>query len=222
MYSICKKSFSHQRRKQLESLFNGDNVQFTLGVVNLDGFPPQDIPEICFAGRSNVGKSSLINAITNRRNLARASNTPGRTQELNYFSVGGLLNIVDLPGYGFAEAPVKKVAIWNELIRNYLKGRTQLKRAFVLVDARHGIKKIDEEIFTIMDQAGVNYQIILTKSDKISDSALGKVQEQVIKKADQFVALHPDILVTSSEKRLGIIDVQHQIANFIPEYFNYE
>ena len=190
-----------------------------MGVANHEGFPLDEIPEICFAGRSNVGKSSLINALTNRHGLARASNTPGRTQELNYFAIDDKLHLVDLPGYGFAEAPKKKVDIWNALIRDYMKGRRQLRRVFVLIDSRHGIKELDKEIFEMLDKAGVNYQVTFTKIDKISQEHLDKVIVDAIKICEKFIAVHPRFLLTSSEKRIGLDVVRHEIANFIPEYF---
>jgi GTP-binding protein len=208
-----------KRCETLKKLFNSDMVQFRLGVANHDGFPLEEIPEVCFAGRSNVGKSSLINALTNRHGLARASNTPGRTQELNYFSIADKLNLVDLPGYGFAEAPKKKVEIWNVLIRDYMQGRRQLRRVFILIDARHGVKELDKEIFSMLDKAGVNYQIVLTKIDKISKTELDKVINDAVIISEKFIAVHPRILVTSSEKRFGLDILRHEIANFIPEYF---
>jgi GTP-binding protein len=208
-----------QRCETLKKLFNSEMVQFRLGVTNHDGFPLEEIPEVCFAGRSNVGKSSLINAITNRHGLARASNTPGRTQELNYFSIADKLHLVDLPGYGFAEAPKKKVEIWNLLIRDYMQGRRQLRRVFVLIDARHGIKELDKEIFEMLDKAGVNYQVTFTKTDKISQSALDKIVHDATEICKKFIAVHPRFLITSSEKRYGLDTVRHEIANFIPEYY---
>ena len=178
---------SSRRCETLKKLFNGDTVQFRMGVADHDGFPLDEIPEICFAGRSNVGKSSLINAITNRKGLARASNTPGRTQELNFFSLAEKLHLVDLPGYGFAEAPKKKVEIWNALIRDYMQGRRQLRRVFVLIDSRHGVKKLDKEIFAMLDKAGVNYQIVLTKTDKIPQAELDILVTNTLKVCDEFI-----------------------------------
>lgn len=206
------------QKKRLASLFLGQDVQFMLGVVNHSGFPLEDVPEICFAGRSNVGKSSLINALTNRKGLARASNTPGRTQELNYFSLCDDVRMVDLPGYGFAQAPKAKVDVWNALIRDYLKGRRQLQRIFVLIDSRHGLKKIDEDIFEMLDKAGVSYQIVMTKIDKISKAALEKTLTATKERAKKFIALHPDIITTSSEKKIGLDQVRHEIASFMPAY----
>ena len=162
-------------------------VDFVLGAAQLSQLPEADRPEVCFAGRSNAGKSSLINALTGRRDLARTSNTPGRTQQLNYFSMGhpdtGPLYMVDLPGYGFAKAPVAEVERWQGVLRSYLKGRATLRRAYVLVDSRHGIKAVDEEILKMLDVAAVSYQIVLTKADKLSrnqvSQALMSVQDQL-------------------------------------------
>ena len=147
-------------------LFAGD-VDFVKGVVAMSGLPDADRPEVCFAGRSNVGKSSLINALTGRKALARASNTPGRTQEINYFALADSHYLVDLPGYGYANAPLAKVQAWQALLKQYLSGRATLRRAFVLIDARHGIKPVDEEIMALLDSAAVTFQCVLTKDDKI-------------------------------------------------------
>ena len=159
-------------------LFAGP-VDFLKGVVAMAGLPPGDRLEVCFAGRSNVGKSSLINALTNRKNLARASNTPGRTQEINFFELGDSRYLVDLPGYGYAEAPVQIVAKWQALLKSYLAGRVNLRRAFVLVDARHGVKDVDEEIMRLLDRSAVTFQVVLTKVDKISQTERATVIEQV-------------------------------------------
>jgi len=217
---MLKQPVIPQKRVQsLRKLFNDNAIKFRLGVVNHDGFPLEDIPEVCFAGRSNVGKSSLINALTRKQGLARASNTPGRTQEINYFSVLEDLHLVDLPGYGFAQAPKKKVDIWNVLIRDYMRGRRQLRRVFVLIDSRHGVKELDLEIFSMLDKVGVNYQVVLTKTDKISTQALKDTIEKTYIIAKKFIALHPQILSTSSEKNIGLDAVRHEIANFIPQFF---
>ncbi|WP_420343302.1 ribosome biogenesis GTP-binding protein YihA/YsxC [Paenirhodobacter sp.] len=179
-------------------------VEFLKGVVAMSGMPPGDRLEVCFAGRSNVGKSSLINALTNRKNLARASNTPGRTQEINFFTTTDGPYLVDLPGYGFAEAPVPIVKKWQELLKAYLSGRVNLRRAFVLIDARHGVKKVDEEILTLLDRSAVTFQVVLTKVDKISNADREKVIEQVKGALAKHPAAHPEIVVTSSEKGEGV------------------
>ena len=179
-------------------------VEFLKGVVAMSGLPPSDRIEICFAGRSNVGKSSLINALTNRKNLARASNTPGRTQEINFFTTQGGPYLVDLPGYGFAEAPVAVVRKWQALLKDYLSGRVNLRRAFVLIDARHGVKPVDEEILTLLDRAAVTFQAVLTKADKISMAEREKVIEQVMGALSKHPAAHPELIVTSAEKGDGI------------------
>ncbi|RWR14323.1 ribosome biogenesis GTP-binding protein YihA/YsxC [Paenirhodobacter populi] len=179
-------------------------VDFVKGVVAMSGMPPGDRLEVCFAGRSNVGKSSLINALTNRKNLARASNTPGRTQEINFFATTGGPYLVDLPGYGFAEAPLPIVKKWQELLKAYLSGRVNLRRAFVLIDARHGVKKVDEEILTLLDRSAVTFQVVLTKIDKIGRVDRDRVVEQVKTALSKHPAAHPEIVLTSSEKGEGI------------------
>jgi GTP-binding protein len=184
-------------------LFAGP-VTFVKGVVAMSGLPPADRLEVCFAGRSNVGKSSLINALTGRKTLARASNTPGRTQEINYFALGEERYLVDLPGYGYAEAPVAVVAKWQALLKQYLSGRATLRRAFVLVDARHGVKAVDEEILTLLDRSAVTFQAVLTKVDKISRTERDAVIEQVKAALGKHPAAYPEIVVTSSEKGEGI------------------
>ena len=188
-------------------------VEFLKGVVAMSGLPPADRVEICFAGRSNVGKSSLINALTNRKNLARASNTPGRTQEINFFTTQDGPYLVDLPGYGFAEAPVNVVKKWQELLKSYLSGRVNLRRAFVLIDSRHGVKKVDDEILTLLDRSAVTFQVVMTKVDKISKAEREKVIEQVKGALAAHPAAHPEIVVTSSEKGEGIEVLRAIIAN---------
>ncbi|MBC7142760.1 MAG: YihA family ribosome biogenesis GTP-binding protein [Rhodobacteraceae bacterium] len=187
-------------------------VDFLKGVVAMDGLPPADRLEVCFAGRSNVGKSSLINALTGRKALARASNTPGRTQEINFFAAGDSHYLVDLPGYGFAEAPLPVVAKWQRLLKAYLAGRSTLRRAFVLIDMRHGIKAVDEEILTLLDRSAVTFQVVLTKADKIKTSGHEKILTQVRGALQKHPAAYPEIVVTSSEKGDGIETLRAIIA----------
>jgi GTP-binding protein len=178
-------------------------AEFLKGVVAMSGLPADDRLEICFAGRSNVGKSSLINALTGRKALARASNTPGRTQEINFFTMGDIY-LVDLPGYGFAEAPKAIVEKWQTLLKRYLQGRANLRRAFVLVDIRHGVKPVDEEILGLLDKAAVPFEIVLTKADKIKSSEREAILAQVRDKLQPHPAAFPEIVLTSSEKGDGI------------------
>lgn len=192
--------------------------EFLLGVPSMKFMPPEGPLEISFAGRSNVGKSSLINALVNQKGLARTSNTPGRTQELNYFipKDGGDVPeyaIVDMPGYGYAKAPKSMVDAWTRLVFSYLRGRTTLRRVFVLIDSRHGIKAKDEEVFKMMDKAACSYQIVLTKSDKIKASALEKLQADTLVKLSKHVAAYPEVLTTSSEKGEGIAELRAVIAS---------
>lgn len=187
-------------------------ADFVKGVVAMDGLPPADRLEICFAGRSNVGKSSLINALTGRKNLARASNTPGRTQEINFFTLGESHYVVDLPGYGYAEAPVAVVEKWQKLLKAYLSGRVSLRRAFVLIDTRHGIKAVDDEIMTLLDQSAVTFQVVMTKADKVKEAERDKILAQVRKALSKHPAAYPELLMTSSEKGLGIENLRALIA----------
>lgn len=194
---------------------------FSRGSPGLDHLPPDDRPEIAFAGRSNVGKSSLINTLVGQHTLARASNTPGRTQELNFFTdPAANLYLVDMPGYGFAEAPKDKVAAWNRTLRAYLSGRRTLMRVFLLIDARHGLKPVDDEIMALLDSAAVSYQVLLTKADKISETDL----ERVIAKTEQALAKHPAayprLIATSAEKGLGFEDLRAGIAKMIAAHGN--
>jgi GTP-binding protein len=193
-------------------LFAGP-VDFVKGVVAMDKMPPGDRVEICFAGRSNVGKSSLINALTGRKNLARASNTPGRTQEINFFTLGEARYLVDLPGYGFAEAPKDVVARWQALLRAYLAGRVNLRRAFVLIDSRHGVLAADEAILSLLDRSAVTFQVILTKTDKISKAALTATLDQVRAALAKHPAAFPELIATSSEKGDGIALLRAVIAD---------
>jgi GTP-binding protein len=192
-------------------LFAGP-VTFVKGVVAMAGLPPADRVEVCFAGRSNVGKSSLINALTGRKTLARASNTPGRTQEINFFALGEARYLVDLPGYGYAEAPVAIVAKWQALLRQYLAGRQTLRRAFVLIDARHGVKDVDEEILKLLDRSAVTFQAVLTKVDKINRVEREAVIAQVKGALAKHPAAYPELVVTSSEKGEGIETLRALIA----------
>jgi GTP-binding protein len=192
---------------------------FARGSPDLDHLPPEDRPEIAFAGRSNVGKSSLINALVGQLRLARASNTPGRTQELNFFvEPEAALFLVDMPGYGFAEAPKEKVASWNRTLRGYLAGRRTLLRVFVLIDARHGLKPADDEILALLDGAAVSYQVILTKADKISQTALAGVTARTLQALAKHPAAYPSILATSAETGLGLEDLRAEIAKFLASH----
>nr|WP_239479957.1 ribosome biogenesis GTP-binding protein YihA/YsxC [Actibacterium sp. 188UL27-1] len=184
-------------------LFAGGS-EFLKGVVAMDGLPPADRSEVCFAGRSNVGKSSLINALTNHKGLARASNTPGRTQEINFFTQAESHYLVDLPGYGYANAPLAVVEKWQRLLKAYLAGRASLRRAFVLVDMRHGVKPNDREIMELLDKAAVTFQVVLTKADKLKMSERDKILKQVRSALAKHPAAYPELVVTSSEKGDGI------------------
>ena len=190
-------------------------TDFLKGVVSMSGLPAADRLEICFAGRSNVGKSSLINALTGRKALARTSGTPGRTQEINFFTLSGSHYLVDLPGYGFANAPVKVVKQWQQLLKAYLAGRQSLRRAFVLIDARHGIKPVDAEILALLDSSAVPFQTILTKVDKLSKGDLDKVLTQVRGALQKHPAAYPELVATSSEKGEGIDVLRGVIAAIV-------
>ncbi len=192
-------------------LFAGP-CDFLKGVVALDGLPPADRLEVCFAGRSNVGKSSLINALTGWKSLARASNTPGRTQEINFFGLGPAIYLVDLPGYGFAEAPKPVVAKWQALLKAYLAGRQTLRRAFLLVDARHGLKPVDAEIMGLLDRAAVTFQVVMTKADKPGARDLEAAIQQVAATLAKHPAAYPEIIVTSSETGRGLPTLRAAIA----------
>ena len=198
--------------EQARKLFSGP-VDFLKSAPTLKFLPDPECPEIAFAGRSNVGKSSLLNALTNRKGLARTSNTPGRTQELNFFDVGRppQIRLVDMPGYGFAEAPKDLVKRWRFLVNDFLRGRAVLRRAFVLVDSRHGLKPVDLEIMDMLDSAAVNYQLVLTKADKIKPTELAVVLEQTTAESAKHAAAHPQLIATSSETGSGITELRAAI-----------
>lgn len=192
-------------------LFAGP-VDFVKGVVTLDGLPAGDRPEVCFAGRSNVGKSTLINALTGRKGLARASNTPGRTQEINYFALGEAAYLVDLPGYGYAKAPKPKVEAWQALLRSYLSGRASLRRCFLLIDARHGVKQVDHDYMALLDSAAVGFQAVLTKADKPKRAELAAVLDRLHADLARHPTAFPEVLTTSAETGAGVAALRGVIA----------
>ena len=203
-----------ERLARGRELFN-KKCDFVLSVANLNQLPDGDRVEVAFAGRSNVGKSSLINALFRQKKLAKTSSTPGRTQQLNYFNLDDKLYLVDLPGYGFAKAPKDIVKNWQKLINSYLVGRATLRRVFLLIDSRHGIKKIDEEIMEMLDKAAVTYQIVLTKIDKISTKELEKVLTATDRIVREHTAAHVTILKTSSEKNLYLDELKAETADLL-------
>jgi len=203
-----------EKLKKGKALFS-KKCDFLLSVANLKQLPADDLVEVAFAGRSNVGKSSLINALFGQKKLAKTSSTPGRTQQLNYFNLNNQLYLVDLPGYGFAKAPKEVVKNWQQLINTYLIGRASLRRVFLLIDSRHGLKKIDEEIMDMLDKAAVTYQIVLTKIDKISNKELERVLLETNSKIEKHTAAYVNILKTSSEKNLFIDELKAEIAGLV-------
>ena len=205
-----------ERAERARKLFSGP-IAFLKSAPALQHLPVPSAPEIAFAGRSNVGKSSLLNALTNRNGLARTSVTPGRTQELNYFDVGEPLvfRLVDMPGYGFAKAPKDVVKKWRFLINDYLRGRQVLKRTLVLIDSRHGIKDVDREVLEMLDTAAVSYRLVLTKADKVKASALAKVHAATEAEARKHPAAHPEVIATSSEKGMGIAELRTAVLEAV-------
>ena len=192
-------------------LFAGP-AEFMLGVTTIAALPPPDLPEVAFAGRSNVGKSSLLNALVGRKALARTSNTPGRTRELNFFQLGDTMRLVDLPGYGYAKASRSEVQSWTGLTLDYLRGRAPLRRACVLIDSRHGLKPVDAETMDTLDEAAVPYQVILTKTDKIKPTAAEATRRAVADAIAKRPAAHPDVLLTSSQKSEGLAELRTALA----------
>lgn len=192
-------------------LFAGP-IAFELGVVNMDSLPHADVPEVAFAGRSNVGKSSLINAVTGRNKLARASTEPGRTRELNFFRLGDRLRLVDMPGYGYAKAGKADIKRWTGLVRDYLRGRAALRRVVLLIDARHGLKPHDKEVMDALDTAAVNYQLVLTKADKLKPTEVEAIAATTRAAIAKRPAAHPEIIVTSAETGDGIEQLRAEIA----------
>ena len=199
--------YSHAELEAARRLFAGP-CDFMLGVVSMDNLPDEGCPEIAFAGRSNVGKSSLLNGLTGRKGLARASNTPGRTRELNYFNLGDVLRLVDLPGYGYAKASRKDVNNWTALTRDFLRGRTVLRRVCLLIDSRHGLKETDTDVMDLLDQSAVNYQIVLTKIDKVKPSGIPILTGQIAEKIKRRPAAHPTVMATSAEKGTGMAELR--------------
>jgi GTP-binding protein len=209
-------SFSDEALEDARKVFSGP-IAFLKSAPDLKFLPDPVVNEVAFAGRSNVGKSSLLNALTNRNGLARTSNTPGRTQELNFFDVGEPLKfrLVDMPGYGFATAPKDVVKKWRFLINDYLRGRQVLKRTLILIDSRHGVKDVDVDVMNMLDAAAVSYRLVLTKADKIKASALDEVMARTIDVARKRAAAHPDIIVTSSEKGMGLPELRAAVIEAI-------
>lgn len=192
-------------------------ADFTWAADRIDGLPPMRLPEIAFAGRSNVGKSSLINALTGRASLARTSHTPGRTQQLNFFDLAGRLAFVDMPGYGYAAVSKEKVANWTRLIEDYLKGRANLLRVYVLIDARHGLKDLDLAVLTLLDRAAVSYQVVLTKADQLKPAEQERRRTEVEAAMAKRVAAYPEVILTSAAKGEGVPELRAAILALLRE-----
>lgn len=210
MSDLCEEEVAERLNRGIT--FFRRSCEFVISVANLKQLPADDLTEVAFAGRSNVGKSSLINALFGQKKLAKTSSTPGRTQQLNYFKLDNKLYLVDLPGYGFAKAPKDMVKNWQNLIKTYLVGRANLRRVFLLIDSRHGIKKIDEEIMDMLDKAAVTYQIVLTKIDKVSVKELERIYTETKQKVSNHTAAHVSVLKTSSEKNLYLDELKAEVA----------
>ncbi len=208
-----EQEFSPQDLEQARKLFAGP-CDFVLGVAGLEQLPAADRTEVAFAGRSNVGKSTLVNALTGRKTLAKTSNTPGRTQQLNYFNLGGALYLVDMPGYGYAKVSKKQRDDWNKLIRKYLRGRPTLRCVLILIDGRHGLKDTDIELMKMLDESAVSYRIVLTKTDKVKDQDLEKTTADVKETIKKRAAAFPELSVTSALKTVGIEELQAVIAGY--------
>jgi GTP-binding protein len=207
-------TFTEEQIESGRGFFAGPKF-FVMGVAAIDGLPTSTLPEIALAGRSNVGKSSLINALCGVKDLARTSSTPGRTRELNFFNIGDALHLVDMPGYGYAEAPKAEIKKWQALLRAYLRGRPGLIRAFALIDARHGVKDVDKNMFDLLDEAAVTYQLVLTKIDKLKLAELQKSLASAIETARRRPAAFPKVLATSSETGAGIAELRAKIAGLV-------
>jgi len=198
-------------------LLFAQECQFFAGAATEEMLPGLNLTEVAFAGRSNVGKSSLINALTNRNTLARTSNTPGRTQQINFFDLGGRLCLVDLPGHGYAKASKQKIGIWTDLVNNFLKGRATLRRVLLLIDSRHGLKAVDREVMDMLDVSAVSYQIILTKVDKANKSDMNLLTEKIQTELAKRPAAHPEIMSTSSMKGIGIEELRAELTALAEE-----
>jgi GTP-binding protein len=205
--------FSPAQIEEARKIFAGE-CDFLWGSADLEALPPPNKNEIAFAGRSNVGKSSLVNALTGRKTLAKVSNTPGRTQQLNFFNLANHLYLVDMPGYGYAKVSKKMRADWDKLIFNYLQGRPNLRTVLVMVDARHGLKEVDQHLMTLLDKAAVNYRIVLTKCDKVSGEARDKVNEEIKQALLKHPAAYPIVYATSSETGIGIPELRAMVISF--------